>query len=75
MTTGGSSSVVPSSYITCHDTDLDDLADTSISLQSILKLCGKSACKRIALFLDSCESGIADLPEVRAFTRKCPRMS
>ncbi len=52
-------------YITCHDTDLDDLADTSISLQSILKICGKSACKRIALFLDSCESGIADLPEVR----------
>lgn len=52
-------------YITCHDTDPDDLADTSISLQSILKLCGKSACRRVALFLDSCESGIADLPEVR----------
>ncbi len=52
-------------YITCHDTDLDDLADTSISLQSILNVCAKSSCKRIALFLDSCESGIADLPEVR----------
>jgi hypothetical protein len=52
-------------YITCHDTDLDDLADTSISLQSILDVCGKSACKRIALFLDSCESGIAELPEIR----------
>lgn len=52
-------------YITCHDTDLDDLADTSISLQSILDVCGKSACKRIGLFLDSCESGIADLPEIR----------
>jgi hypothetical protein len=52
-------------YITCHDTDLDDLADTSISLQSVLKLCGKSACKRIALFLDSCESGITDLPAIR----------
>ena len=52
-------------YITCHDTDPDDLADTSISLQSILDLCGKSACKRSALFLDSCESGITELPEVR----------
>lgn len=52
-------------YITCHDTDLDDLTRTSISLQSILQGCAKSACKRIALFLDSCESGIADLPEVR----------
>lgn len=52
-------------YITCHDTDPDDLEDTSIKLKELLDGCGKSACKRIALFLDSCESGITDLPEIR----------
>ncbi|PYX58271.1 MAG: hypothetical protein DMG76_09540 [Acidobacteria bacterium] len=52
-------------YITCHDTDLDDVKDRSINLQELLDVCGKSACKRIALFLDSCESGITDLPEIR----------
>jgi Caspase domain len=52
-------------YISCHDTDPDDLDGTCISLQSILSLCAKSKCKRIALFLDSCESGIAELPKVR----------
>jgi hypothetical protein len=52
-------------FITCHDTDLDDLEDTSINLKQLLDVCGKSACKRIAMFLDSCESGITDLPEIR----------
>jgi hypothetical protein len=52
-------------YITCYDTDPDDLEDTSIKLKELLDICGKSACKRIALFLDSCESGITDLPEIR----------
>jgi uncharacterized caspase-like protein len=52
-------------FITCHDTDLDDLDDTSINLKELLDACGKSACKRIALFLDSCESGITELPEIR----------
>jgi len=52
-------------FITCHDTDLDDLDDTSINLQELLDVCGKSPCKRIALFLDSCESGITDIPEIR----------
>jgi Caspase domain len=52
-------------FITCHDTDLDDLEDTSINLKELLDVCGKSACKHIALFLDSCESGITDLPEIR----------
>lgn len=52
-------------FITCHDTDPDDLADTSISLQRTLEVCAKSKCKRIAVFLDSCESGITDLPEIR----------
>ncbi|MGA2270908.1 MAG: caspase family protein [Bryobacteraceae bacterium] len=52
-------------FITCHDTDLNDLENTSIKLKDILEVCGKSNCKRIALFLDSCESGITDLPEIR----------
>lgn len=52
-------------FITCYDTDLDDLEDTSINLKQLLDICGKSACKRIALFLDSCESGITELPEIR----------
>jgi len=52
-------------YIACYDTDLDDLEDTSIRLKELLDTCGKSACQRIALFLDSCESGITDLPEIR----------
>lgn len=53
-------------FLTCHDTDLDDLEDTSINLKELLDVCGKSACKRIALFLDSCESGITDLPDIRS---------
>jgi hypothetical protein len=52
-------------FITCHDTDLDDLEDTSINLKELLDFCGKSAYKRIAMFLDSCESGITDLPDIR----------
>lgn len=52
-------------YLTCHDTDYDDLENTSINLKQLLDDCGKSACKRIVLFLDSCESGITDLPDVR----------
>lgn len=52
-------------FITCYDTDPDDLEETSIKLKELLDMCGKSACKRIAFFLDSCESGITDLPEIR----------
>lgn len=52
-------------FITCHDTDLDDLEETSIDLKQLLDMCGQSACKRIAVFLDSCESGITDLPDIR----------
>jgi len=48
-------------FITCYDTDPDDLEETSIKLKELLYMCGKSACKRIAFFLDSCESGITDL--------------
>jgi len=52
-------------YITCHDTDVNDLEGTSIKLKELLNKCGQSACQRIALFLDSCESGITDIPDIR----------
>jgi hypothetical protein len=52
-------------FLTCHDTDLDDLEHTTIKLKDLLDACDGSACKRIAFFLDSCESGITELPEVR----------
>lgn len=52
-------------FITCHDTDRDDLEKTSIKLKTLLDMCGQSACKRIAVFLDSCESGITEVPEMR----------
>jgi hypothetical protein len=58
-------SVNGSNFLTCHDTDQDDLEDTSIELKSLLDLCANSACTRIAFFLDSCESGITDLPDIR----------
>src|SRR4051812_1584356 len=35
-------------FITCYDTDLDDLEDTSFNLKELLDDCGKSPCKRIA---------------------------
>jgi len=52
-------------FITCYDTDRDDLENTSILLKDLLDACGNSACNRIAMFLDSCESGITDIPEIR----------
>ena len=51
-----------SNFITCHDTDLDDLEETSVNLNKLLEVCGKSACRRMALFLDSRNSDITDLP-------------
>ena len=45
-------------YITCHDTLLSDLADMSIPLSWFFRHFRKSRCKKIAMFLDSCESGV-----------------
>jgi uncharacterized caspase-like protein len=53
-------------FLTCHDTDPDDLEATSVSLQQVLELIDKSPCERIALFLDSCESGITKISKGRA---------
>ncbi len=53
-------------YITCFDTDPDDLEGTSVSLQLLFDLVHKCASERIAIFLDSCESGITKIAKGRA---------
>jgi|GEM_PF-311242 len=45
-------------YITCYDTQPDDWVDTSVSLQSLYDLMEKSKSQKIAVFLDSCASGL-----------------
>lgn len=45
-------------YITCHDTQRGDIANTSIKLEDMFSLLRKSKSKRIMLFLDSCHSGM-----------------
>jgi hypothetical protein len=52
-------------YITCYDTDLDDLEDTSIKVAWLFKQFQDSDCRRIALFLDSCESGMLANSRIR----------
>ena len=52
-------------YITAYDTDLNDLEGTSVRLQWIFDLIDQSKCERVALFLDSCESGITKLTKRR----------
>lgn len=46
------------SYITAHDTQRGDMPATSISLVDILKQVRESRSKRVALFFDSCHSGL-----------------
>lgn len=45
-------------YITCHDTQLNDLANTSIPLQDILTQLKESDVKQSVIFIDACESGL-----------------
>lgn len=52
-------------FITCSDTDISDLDKTSVSLQEVFDLIEKSPCKRVAVFLDCCESGITRLTKRR----------
>ena len=52
-------------FITSYDTDPDDLEGTSVKLQDIFDLVDRSECKRVALFLDSCESGITRISKRR----------
>lgn len=53
-------------FVTCFDTDPNDLEGTSVRLQWVFDVIEKSACKRIAMFLDSCESGITKIAKRRA---------
>lgn len=49
-------------YLTCRDTNLADLVATSVRLQKVFDVLRKSKVKRVAIFLDACESGMpADL--------------
>lgn len=59
-------------FITCYDTQPTDAVATSISLQDIYKSFRASPCQRIAFFLDSCESGILDLPSRSIFSHMRP---
>lgn len=45
-------------FLTCHDTQLGDIAHTSIELQKLFDSLRKSAAKRVVVFLDACESGM-----------------
>lgn len=45
-------------YITCYDTQFDDMARTSVSLQYVMHEFNQSLCERKILFLDACNSGI-----------------
>jgi hypothetical protein len=52
-------------FITCYDTQMTDLEGTSIQLDWVFKLLRKSGCKRVAMFLDSCESGMLASADMR----------
>ena len=45
-------------FVTCHDTQVADLKSTSLSLKWVYDLFKASACKRVVIFLDCCESGM-----------------
>lgn len=53
-------------FITCHDSQLGDLERTSISLNSVFNHFKNSRCKKIVMFLDSCEAGKLTSPETRS---------
>lgn len=44
-------------YLKCHDTVQGDQAKTSVELQAVFTAVRKSQAKRVALFLDACETG------------------
>ena len=47
-----------SNYITCHDTVLTDLTETSIHLQALFSSIRESRCRSVILLLDCCHSGL-----------------
>jgi hypothetical protein len=53
-------------YLTCRDTICGDLVRTSIALRAdVFDVLRASKSKRVALFLDACESGMAADPSMR----------
>jgi hypothetical protein len=52
-------------FVTCYDTDPSDLVPTSLSLNWIFEQLELSKSQRVAIFLDSCESGITKLDHRR----------
>jgi hypothetical protein len=56
-----------SNFITCHDTQPEDLSNTSISLQDLFTHLRASNCRIIMLFLDSCHSGLEMFQGMRHF--------
>jgi hypothetical protein len=59
-------------FLTCYDTQQNDSMATSLSLQRVYADLRASACKRSVLFLDSCESGILDMPARSIFSQLTP---
>jgi hypothetical protein len=53
-------------FVTCFDTQPDDLAATSIDLQWLMTWIRKSPCKQSAIFLDSCASGLLADADLRS---------
>lgn len=53
-------------FITCHDSQQGDLERTSISLNSVFNQFKSTRCKKIVMFLDSCEAGKLTSPETRS---------
>jgi|SRR5271157_1506326 len=54
-------------FITCHDSQPEDLSHTSISLQDLFQHLRESLCRRVMLFLDSCHSGVQIFQGMREF--------
>ncbi|WP_158261357.1 MULTISPECIES: caspase domain-containing protein [Pirellulaceae] len=52
-------------YLTCHDTNPDDLTRTSIKLAWLFDQFQKSACQQVAFFLDACEKGLLTTDDLR----------
>lgn len=59
-------------FLTCYDTQPNDPVATSISLQRVYADLRASVCKRVVVFLDSCESGILDMPARSIFSQLTP---
>jgi uncharacterized caspase-like protein len=56
---------VDRNYVTCHDTVRGDLEATSIPIQWIFSRIDRSECRRCAVFLDACHSGITHISNER----------